>query len=93
MTMETHSTTAPISAPDTLTIASFRSSLALLENAQMMEAPRLEPLFADDDALDVFRARHASQKAPSAPLADATGPLFLGLDAGSTTTKLVLIDP
>lgn len=50
----------------------------------------LPPLFASDDALRAFRNRHAGEELPSTRL--GTGPLYLGLDFGSTTVKAVLTD-
>ena len=58
----------------------------------MTEVQRLEPLFRSEEELEEFRKRHAEEKAQAAKLEEATGPVFLGLDAGSTTTKATLID-
>ena len=58
----------------------------------MPEVQRLPPLFKNEEELESFRIRHAKETAPSADISGASGPLFLGLDAGSTTTKAVLID-
>ena len=74
------------------TIAQVRANLQNLVGAELNEVARLEPLFKNQEELDEFTARHAKETTETAPLADATGPLFLGLDAGSTTTKAVLID-
>ncbi|MDO4540600.1 MAG: acyl-CoA dehydratase activase, partial [Syntrophomonadaceae bacterium] len=52
----------------------------------------LAPLFADEQQLDAFRERHARQKIARSQLSTHQGPCFLGIDAGSTTTKAVLID-
>ena len=52
----------------------------------------MRPLFADDAELAAFRARHAAHVVPVATLADARGTLFLGIDAGSTTIKSVIMD-
>ncbi len=80
-------------APKTFpTIEEFRNSLKNLEGAEMNEVQRLEPLFKDEQELKEFRDRHAKDKAKRAKLEDQEGPLFLGLDAGSTTTKAVLIN-
>lgn len=54
-------------------------------------AGRHAPLFAGEAELAAFRARHAKAKVAERPLADYRGNAFLGIDAGSTTTKLVLI--
>ena len=52
---------------------------------------RLEPLFADQGEYDAFAARHARAKVRRRELKDYAGPCYLGIDAGSTTTKLALI--
>lgn len=74
------------------TMAKFRESLKNLEGAEMNEVQRLEPLFASESELKEFRERHAKDKAKRGDLSKESGPLFLGLDAGSTTTKAVLIN-
>jgi predicted CoA-substrate-specific enzyme activase len=53
---------------------------------------RLEPLFASSSDLEAFRQRHAQNQVPKASLKEHKGNAFLGIDAGSTTTKAVLID-
>jgi len=53
----------------------------------------LDPLFADESELDAFRARHAKATPASVDAANYRGDAYLGIDAGSTTTKLVLITP
>lgn len=70
----------------------LREGLKKLVGAEMSEVQRLEPLFKNAKELDEFRMRHASEMAASADLDSTKGPVFLGLDAGSTTTKAVLID-
>ena len=42
--------------------------------------------------LDEFYERHSAEMAATSDLNAASGPVFLGLDAGSTTTKAVLTD-
>ena len=53
---------------------------------------RVEPLFADEAEYREFCERHARAKIARRDLQSCTGPLFLGIDAGSTTTKAALID-
>ena len=66
---------------------------ALDEAAQLPPAhPALRPLFADAAERTEFDARHGSHRVPRADLAAATGDCFLGIDAGSTTIKAVLLD-
>ncbi|MDE5899529.1 MAG: 2-hydroxyacyl-CoA dehydratase, partial [Treponemataceae bacterium] len=74
------------------TIAEFRESLKNLVGAELSEVQRLEPLFNNANELEAFRSRHAQEKALRGDLDTAAGPVFLGLDSGSTTTKAVLID-
>lgn len=52
----------------------------------------IPPLFADEAEYQEFKTRHAKATIDTLPLASAKGPLFFGLDAGSTTTKAVLMD-
>jgi len=52
---------------------------------------RMRPLFLDDAEREAFARRHAT-RVPRGRLADAEGPLFLGIDAGSTTIKAVVTD-
>ena len=64
-----------------------------------MRTSRMRPLFTDDDELEAFRARHARATVPRtgwpAPPEDpdAVVDCFLGIDAGSTTIKAVVLDP
>ncbi len=74
------------------TIGEFRESLKNLVGAELNEVQRLAPLFNNATELEAFRKRHAQEKALRAVLDETTGPVFLGLDSGSTTTKAVLID-
>lgn len=55
------------------------------------EVERMEPLFADRQAYDAFRERHAKAHVAAAQLSDYRGNAFLGIDAGSTTTKIALV--
>ncbi len=52
----------------------------------------LNPLFKDDSEYQEFKKRHDLAKVKRKPLSDFSGDCFVGIDAGSTTTKLVLID-
>ncbi|MDE6421577.1 MAG: 2-hydroxyacyl-CoA dehydratase, partial [Lachnospiraceae bacterium] len=55
------------------------------------EVERMEPLFASEKEYDAFRARHDSHCVKTAELKQYQGNCFLGIDAGSTTTKVALI--
>ncbi len=60
--------------------------------AMQAEVPRMRVLFADANERREFDARHAASDAASAEFSQAEGPLYLGIDAGSTTIKAALID-
>ncbi len=55
------------------------------------EIKRLDPLFTDEADYRTFRERHDRAVVEKAEIRDAKGPCFLGIDAGSTTTKLALL--
>ncbi|MCD8128303.1 MAG: 2-hydroxyacyl-CoA dehydratase [Oscillospiraceae bacterium] len=59
--------------------------------AMAFEIKRLDPLFASQADYAAFRARHDRAVVQRAELSDYAGDCFLGIDAGSTTTKLALI--
>ena len=54
---------------------------------------RLPPLFANEDEYAQFKSRHDGECVRRGSLMDYEGTAYLGIDAGSTTTKMVLIDP
>ena len=55
------------------------------------EVARMNPLFATDADYEAFQKRHASHQVKKGNLATYTGNCFLGIDAGSTTTKIALV--
>ena len=55
------------------------------------EVERMEPLFASKDEYDAFCKRHGAHHVNTADLASYKGRCFLGIDAGSTTTKVALV--
>ncbi len=52
----------------------------------------LPPLFKDEKEYEDFKERHEKDHVPTLPLEEYEGPLYLGVDSGSTTLKIVLID-
>ena len=52
-----------------------------------------DPLFISQDDYDAFLARHNAHCPPPMDADSYQGDAYLGIDAGSTTTKLVLISP
>jgi len=51
----------------------------------------MEPLFSSQKEYDDFCGRHNSHRVKTAPLETYTGNCYLGIDAGSTTTKAALV--
>ena len=72
---------------------SLESLIDRLENGIQMdfEVKRMEPLFASSKEYDTFVKRHSSHQVKTAPLASYEGNCYLGIDAGSTTTKIALV--
>ncbi|MBO4352046.1 MAG: CoA activase, partial [Eggerthellaceae bacterium] len=62
-----------------------------LGDMQGSEVTRLEPLFASEQDYAEFKARHDAERVETASLEDYRGVAYLGIDAGSTTFKAVLI--
>ena len=56
-----------------------------------VEVERMEPLFKDEQEYDAFIKEHNQFKVKKADLATYSGKCYLGIDAGSTTTKLALV--
>ena len=76
---------------DTVTLAELKERMANLGNIQGSEVERLDPLFANESEYKLFKERHAQATVPKASLADYRGRAYLGIDAGSTTLKSVLV--
>lgn len=55
------------------------------------EVNRMEPLFHSREEYDAFCARHDSHRVKTADLSTYSGRCYLGIDAGSTTTKVALV--
>lgn len=66
--------------------------LTTAEEGHLSPSDTLEPLFKDEADLAEFRMRHGQAQASEKSLSDHDGVAFLGIDAGSTTTKVALID-
>lgn len=66
-------------------------SIPNLHNSQA-STTLLRPLFANEDEYKDFYQRHQENTVAKKPLSEVKGVCFLGIDAGSTTTKLALID-
>ena len=56
------------------------------------EVERMEPLFSTHADYEEFTARHDAHRVGTADIKEHKGKCFLGIDAGSTTTKMALVD-
>ena len=55
------------------------------------EVERMEPLFSSHEEYESFKTRHSRHHVQTADLSSYQGNCFLGIDAGSTTTKIALV--
>jgi predicted CoA-substrate-specific enzyme activase len=74
-----------------ITFKELKNRAAVLDRAGTNEIERLRPLFIDESELNFFKNRHEKSKIKRKDLKTFSGNCFLGIDAGSTTTKIALI--
>ncbi|MBR4305940.1 MAG: 2-hydroxyglutaryl-CoA dehydratase, partial [Ruminiclostridium sp.] len=73
-------------------VNALKQSLSSLSTVEVHEVERLAPLFKNEQEKKEFNERHAKSVIPERDLSKHEGKCYLGVDAGSTTTKAVLID-
>ena len=73
----------------------FEELLKLLEESRdaTTVVDTMPPLFQSQEEYDAFVARHNASTPPQLDIHTYTGDAYLGIDAGSTTTKMALIAP
>lgn len=76
----------------TIKFDTLEKKLSGLSASVSEQVETLRPLFIDDKEYNDFKARHSKYSVKRKPLKDHMGNCFLGIDAGSTTTKAALID-
>ncbi|WMJ81063.1 acyl-CoA dehydratase activase-related protein [Clostridium sp. MB40-C1] len=69
----------------------LHESLPKLNQVSAYEVKRFNPLFKDENELEKFKLKHEDYKVKRCDIGAYEGKCFLGIDAGSTTTKAVLI--
>lgn len=83
---------ALLSKGEPVTLTELKKRFMELKDEPIHQASELlPPLFADEKDFQEFLDRHSKMAAKRADLDKVSGGLFLGVDAGSTTTKAVLI--
>ena len=71
----------------------FDEVIKSLESSKVIQtiSNSLRPLFNSPEEYEIFKARHNNSSAEYLEIANYKGDAYLGIDAGSTTTKLALI--
>ena len=75
-----------------ISVEKLKSKIDVLRISKDTTTQPLKPLFTTDEEYSQFKVRHDKDKVARKDLKNYSGDCFLGIDAGSTTTKLVLID-
>ena len=75
-----------------ISVQKLKSKIEVLRNSQDTTTQPLAPLFSIDAEYQEFKERHSKAKVKRRDLKDFSGDCFIGIDAGSTTTKLAIID-
>ena len=75
-----------------MTVLELKEKIEVLKHSSLINTDSLKPLFNTEQEYCDFIQRHAKSKMEKKPIEDFAGDCFLGIDAGSTTSKLVLID-
>ncbi len=83
---------AALSGETVYKAAELSLKIIKMQKRTLSEVERLPALFNSLEDLFAFNARHAQSKTPFADIKLHSGACFLGIDAGSTTTKLALIN-
>ncbi len=75
-----------------ISIDELKQKILNLRNSQDNTTHPIDTLFNSIDEYEKFKERHEKAKVPRKDLDSFEGDCFIGIDAGSTTTKLVLTD-
>lgn len=77
---------------DAITLKEIVNKLETSNHDALTDIKYLEPLFETQEEYEVFNHRHGENAISRMDIGKASGNCFLGIDAGSTTTKAALID-
>ena len=75
-----------------ITVEKLRAKIEMLKVSHDDTSNPLSPLFSIDAEYKEFKERHATETVKKGDFKTYKGDCFVGIDAGSTTTKLVVID-
>ena len=76
----------------TISNEKLKAKIQMLKASHDSTSTPLEPLFVTDEDYKEFKERHDKDKVEKGDLKNFKGDCFVGIDAGSTTTKLVVTD-
>ena len=76
----------------TFTNEKIKTMLKKLSYFKEADSSSLEPLFINENAYKKFQTRHDKDKVVRKDISKYQGDVFIGIDAGSTTAKVVAID-
>lgn len=77
---------------EVIAVRDLEERLKTVKTASSYEIERLRPLFINNEEFSAFRERHGRHSVKRQNLDDFKGKCFLGIDAGSTTTKIAVVD-
>ena len=75
-----------------ISVEKLKSKIQVLRQSHDTTSQPLKPLFTTNAEYEEFKARHDKDKVEKKPLSEHKGDCFVGIDAGSTTSKLVVTD-
>ena len=75
-----------------ISVQELKEKIEKLKKSQDTTTHPIEPLFKSEKDYIDFKARHEIAKVTKKDITNYEGDCYLGIDAGSTTTKIVLID-
>ena len=75
-----------------ISVEKLKSKIQVLRQSHDTTTQPLQPLFKTNVEYEEFKARHEKDKVEKKPLSEHKGDCFVGIDAGSTTSKLVVTD-
>ncbi len=77
---------------ETASLSSIVAKLNDDAHGTTVKTSRLTPIFASDDEYELWRHDKNAGTIVETTLSEASGNVYLGIDSGSTTTKIVVID-
>ena len=75
-----------------ISVEKLKAKIQMLKTSRDTTTNPLKPLFVTDSEYEEFKERHNKDVVKKGDLKNYHGDCFIGIDAGSTTTKLVVTD-